>query len=166
MGLSVSHGIITGIGGEINVQSNPGSGSVFTLRMPLKKVYSQSEAESDKQPGNIILAHDNMHLSRTLSLALESMGFNIILISSDTDIAHVIANKLSDNDILFVVNKFADKNFFEMLAREKKSGKRFRVIIIMQKESIDNNIPLYDKNREYDIVYEPVTLKDILSKLH
>lgn len=166
MGLSVSHGIITGIGGEINVQSKPGSGSVFTLRMPLKKVYSQSEAESDKQPGNIILAHDNMHLSRTLSLALEGMGFNMILISSDTDIAHVIANKLSDNDILFVVNKFVDKNFFEMLTREKKSGKRFRVIIIMQKESIDDNIPLYDKNREYDIVYEPVTLKDILSKLN
>ncbi len=166
MGLSVSHGIITGIGGEINVKSNPGSGSVFTLRMPLKKVYSQSEAESDKQTGNIIFAHDNMHLSRTLSLALERMGFSIILISSVTDIAQIIANKLSDNDLLFIVNKFVDKKFFEMLAREKKNGKHFRVNIIMQKDSIDDNVALYDKNREYNIIYEPVTLKDILSKIH
>ncbi|MBS0011592.1 MAG: PAS domain S-box protein [Bacteroidales bacterium] len=35
MGLAVSHGIITGIGGEINVESNPGKGSVFTLRIPM-----------------------------------------------------------------------------------------------------------------------------------
>ena len=166
MGLSVSHGIITGIGGEINVQSNPGKGSVFTLRMPLKKVYPESEAEGDKQPGNIIFVHDNVHLSKTLSLALERMGFNVILISSQTDVTQVIANKISDNDILFIVNKFVNKKLFELLTRKKKEGKRFRVNIIVQKDSIDDNVSLYDKNREYDIIFEPVTLKDILSKLN
>ena len=43
MGLAVSHGIITGIGGEINVESMPGRGSVFTVRIPLAEKHSQPE---------------------------------------------------------------------------------------------------------------------------
>ena len=166
MGLSVSHGIITGIGGEINVESNPGEGSVFTLRMPLKELRTQSESESDKQPGNILFAHDNMYLSRTLSLALERMGFKVTLISSARDIRKIIENNLSDNDILFIVNKFADKKIFDLLAKKKKEGISFRVNFIMQKDTIEDKIPVYSNNREFGIVYEPVTLKDILSKLN
>lgn len=166
MGLSVSHGIITGIGGEINVESNPGEGSVFTLRIPLKEIYTQSESENEKQPCRIIFAHDNMHLSRTLSLALDRLGYKVTLISSSTDITYIIENNLFDDDIIFVVNKFVDEKFFNLVAKEKKEGKRFKINIIMQKDNIDDNIPLLNKNREYDIVYEPVTLKDVLSKLN
>ncbi len=166
MGLSVSHGIITGIGGEINVESNPGEGSVFTLRMPLKEMRTQSESESDKQPGNILFAHDNMYLSRTLSLALERMGFKVTLISSARDIGKIIENNLSDNDILFIVNKFADKKIFDLLAKKEKEGKRFRVNFIMQKDTIEDKIPVYSNSRGFGSVYEPVTLKDILSKLN
>ena len=166
MGLSVSHGIITGIGGEINVESNPGEGSVFTLRMPLKKIDTHLQSEGDKKPGRIIFAHDNMPLSRTLSLALERMGFRVTLISTATDITNIIENNLFDNDIIFIVNKFVDDKFFKLLEREKKEGKHFRVNIIMQKDNIDDNMHMYNKYKEYDIVYEPVTLKDILSKLN
>lgn len=166
MGLSVSHGIITGIGGEINVESNSGEGSVFTLRIPLKEMRTQSESESDKQPGNILFAHDNMYLSRTLSLALERMGFKVTLISSARDIGKIIENNLSDNDILFIVNKFADKKIFDLLAKKEKEGKRFRVNFIMQKDTIEDKIPVYSNSRRFGIVYEPVTLKDILSKLN
>lgn len=37
MGLAVAHGIITGMGGEIKVESTPGKGSLFTLSIPLEK---------------------------------------------------------------------------------------------------------------------------------
>ncbi|MEE4215568.1 MAG: ATP-binding protein [Bacteroidales bacterium] len=42
MGLAVAHGIITGIGGEINVESAPGKGSLFTIRIPLEKTGSDT----------------------------------------------------------------------------------------------------------------------------
>jgi signal transduction histidine kinase len=42
MGLAVAHGIITGIGGEINVESAPGKGSLFILRIPLEKAGSDT----------------------------------------------------------------------------------------------------------------------------
>ena len=35
LGLSICHGIITGIGGEINVQSRVGEGSTFTITLPV-----------------------------------------------------------------------------------------------------------------------------------
>jgi signal transduction histidine kinase len=37
LGLSVVHGIVTEHGGEIDVESTPGSGTSFSVRLPLKK---------------------------------------------------------------------------------------------------------------------------------
>jgi signal transduction histidine kinase len=36
LGLSVSYGIIKAFGGTINIDSAPGKGSTFTIRLPLK----------------------------------------------------------------------------------------------------------------------------------
>jgi len=36
----------------------------------------------------------------------------------------------------------------------------------MQKDTIEDKIPVYSNSRRFGIVYEPVTLKDILSKLN
>jgi signal transduction histidine kinase len=37
LGLSICHGIVTGHNGEINVESEPGSGSTFVVTLPMKK---------------------------------------------------------------------------------------------------------------------------------
>lgn len=166
MGLSVSHGIITGIGGEINVESNPGEGSVFTIRIPLQDKRPQSEFEGGLKPRNILFAHDNLYLSRTLSLALERMGYKVRLISSARDTADVIKNNISDTDILFIANKFADKSIFDLLAKKKNEGKNFSVNIIVQKDSDGDKFPVHINEWDFGIVYEPVTLRDILNTLN
>ena len=166
MGLAVSHGIISGIGGEINVESNPGEGSVFTLRIPLKKMDSKSFNTPDEHAGNIFFAHDNLHLSRTLSMALEQMGYRVILLNSMSDIENAISYQLSDCDTLFIVNKFADTKICDILERKQNEGMSFRLCLIKDKDTgIDKVSPL-TKNRNFALIKEPLTLKDILSHLY
>lgn len=36
LGLAVSHGLISALGGQIDVESEPGRGSCFTVRLPAR----------------------------------------------------------------------------------------------------------------------------------
>jgi len=166
MGLAVSHGIITGIGGEINVESNPGEGSTFILRMPLKKAKAEQAPISDENAGTILFAHDNMHLSRTISIALDRMGYNVIMLHSKDDARNIIRRKLSENDMVFLVNKFADREIYDILESKHKEGVSFRVCMIGDKDAPGDKIPPYIEGIKYGIITEPITLKDILSHLY
>ncbi len=166
MGLAVSHGIITGIGGEINVESNPGEGSIFTLSLPLKKVKSEKDLVSDENSGTILFAHDNLHLSRTVSIALERMGYNVILLHSKNDTLNIIRRKLTENDMVFLVNKFADREIYDILESKHKEGMRFRVCMIGDKDAPVEKISQYKEGKKYGLITEPITLKDILSHLY
>lgn len=47
LGLSVSHGIITQLGGTITVDSEPGKGSIFTIKLPVRETeYEPTDPDS------------------------------------------------------------------------------------------------------------------------
>jgi len=165
MGLAVSHGIISDIGGEINVESRVGKGSVFTLRIPLDDSVPAPGPDSSVYSKKIIFAHDNVNLSRTVSLALERLGYKVTLVSSAADITGVISSKLPDTDILFIGNKLAGKGLYDILAGKIKEAGRMRIIIIRQKDNNNDDDQRFLENEDFAMINEPVTLKDILNEL-
>ena len=62
MGLSVAHGIITGLGGEIAVDSSPGEGTLFTINIPCLESLpdEQSFAIQDKKWVKILYLDNNI----------------------------------------------------------------------------------------------------------
>lgn len=166
MGLAVSHGIINGIGGEINVESIPGQGSVFTLRIPLKKTGSENFEQSNEHTGNILFAHDNPHMSRTVSIALEQMGYSVVLLHSRDGLENVINKQLSGKDTLFIVSKYADDEICDILERKQDEGLDFRVCLVMDRDKPLDNLNPRARNKGFTFIKEPLTLKDILSHLY
>ena len=51
LGLAVVHGLITDMGGTVSVQSAPGQGAVFEIRLPRRKVSGQVQLDPDLEGG-------------------------------------------------------------------------------------------------------------------
>jgi len=82
MGLSVVHGIVTAMGGAINVYSEPGKGTEFHVYLPVEKSLSEEQVTNSKTEisGGIeqILLVDDEEAIRTMEKRmLERLGYQV-----------------------------------------------------------------------------------------
>ncbi|MBN1789266.1 MAG: response regulator [Bacteroidales bacterium] len=88
LGLAISHELINLLGGQIQVESEPGVGSVFSITVPVKKVLKKvpvTHFESDYNPNipdfsgsTILVAEDDMANYLYLEKLLRKTGANVI----------------------------------------------------------------------------------------
>jgi len=82
LGLAISHSIITRHGGAIDVKSELGKGTIFTIYLPAcQKPYVETpENGSIKHTGTgrILVLDDELPLRELMSLMLESFGYSVI----------------------------------------------------------------------------------------
>jgi CheY-like chemotaxis protein/two-component sensor histidine kinase len=77
LGLSISHGLVTALGGELSVESEPGRGSVFRVRLPVIPPHAAKDPSAPPaQPGvtrrgRILIVDDEPKLAHTLRMLLE-----------------------------------------------------------------------------------------------
>jgi len=77
LGLSICHGIVTALGGEISVASEPGHGTTFTVSLPGVPVevspsaLPRPAAEARKREGRILVVDDDPMVGTTLRRVLE-----------------------------------------------------------------------------------------------
>ena len=82
MGLSVVHGIVTAMGGAIQVYSEPGKGTEFHVYLPVEKNLSQEQATTSKvqiQGGNeqILLVDDEEAILSMEKRMLKRLGYQV-----------------------------------------------------------------------------------------
>ena len=81
LGLSVSHGIVSNLGGGIQVTSQPGAGTTFKVFLPvLAAGTTAAEAREEEAPrgqGHILLVDDEEALLRVFHSSLAGLGFHI-----------------------------------------------------------------------------------------
>ena len=78
LGLAICHGIVTALGGEISVSSEPGRGTTFKVVLPYapeesaaRRAVADVPAESDSLPSRILIIDDEPLLGQTLLYAFK-----------------------------------------------------------------------------------------------
>ncbi|NTU58370.1 MAG: PAS domain-containing protein [Chlorobiaceae bacterium] len=80
LGLSVVHGIVTGCKGAITVESTPGSGTTFSIYLPV--INEKIEVPDDEKPfmkgsSRILLVDDEESGTRMMKIMLTKLGFSV-----------------------------------------------------------------------------------------
>lgn len=89
LGLAVVHGIVTSIGGEISVESNPGKGTAFHVFFPvfegepLPEVQNNSSLSTGSE--RILIVDDEKMIVDTLQLMLERLGYHVTVRTSSVE---------------------------------------------------------------------------------
>jgi GAF domain-containing protein/CheY-like chemotaxis protein len=79
LGLSLAYGIITNHQGEITVESQPGKGSVFTVKLPRCDRVEDKETNSSPERGDahILVIEDERNIREVLEEILSSAGYMV-----------------------------------------------------------------------------------------
>jgi len=87
LGLSVVHGIVTGFGGDITVESAPEKGSTFRVFLPVIEAEAMSR-NSDLAPveqqkeTRVLFVDDELAAAEVMRVMMGHLGFNIIALNS------------------------------------------------------------------------------------
>lgn len=87
LGLSTVYGIVTQNGGYVDVQSEPGKGTTFSVFLPRgTEVIQQAVSEENigrlPRPGTVLLVEDEEPVRQVIRLLLEEMGHRVIVAES------------------------------------------------------------------------------------
>ncbi|TVR48417.1 MAG: PAS domain S-box protein [Puniceicoccaceae bacterium] len=109
LGLSTVMGIVRGHGGFINVYSEPGAGSRFSLYLPAEESTAPSTRDKAGEPdavlprgnGECILVVDDEAPIRSMSkLTLEACGYQVLTAEDGTEATGILASRRDEIDLL------------------------------------------------------------------
>jgi len=90
LGLSVVHGIITSIDGDITIESTPGKGSTFRIYLPVTNEDSpfqdSDNMPAEKLPGTrVLFVDDELAAIQVIHVMMEHLGFNLKAMNSPVE---------------------------------------------------------------------------------
>src|SRR5262249_24929823 len=105
LGLAVAHGIVTQHGGQIDVESELGKGSTFTVLLPMARIASPRTLVAAAQPPAslsheiVMVVEDEAAVRRAVQRNLERLGYRVIS-ACDGEDALRVADTLRGIDLL------------------------------------------------------------------
>jgi two-component system cell cycle sensor histidine kinase/response regulator CckA len=128
LGLAIIHGIVEELGGSVSVQSEPGHGSTFIVRLhrtgnePTSQP-SRSAKRIVRGEGIAVLAEDNEHVRRVVTLMLSSMGYLVEQFSNGAEALARLQDTTKDAPTLALLDvDLPGKNGLEIAAIVAHNG--------------------------------------------
>lgn len=161
LGLAISKQIVIAMGGDIQVESHPGRGSVFSFAIPLVVVKTAAEAAPPprRRPPLSILVVDDHPLNREVACAkLGRLGYAAD-VAADGPLAIALAEQC-DYDVIFMDLHMPEINGLEAAARifEVTAGRSVPHMVAMTASVFDEDREACRRAGMRDFVGKPVEL--------
>jgi len=105
LGLSVIHGIVTGYGGQINVDSRPGQGTTFKVYLPCQVAVKPKTETQDEGPiiggdERVLLVDDEHPVVAMVSRMLAQLGYQVTTRTSSIEALEIFRARPEQFDVV------------------------------------------------------------------
>ena len=166
LGMSVAYGIVTRHGGMIEVESELGKGSTFTLQFPTSnkkvslKAIPKPEQETNEKNLRILVVDDEEAICNILDKFLSSSGHKVKIVDNGSDAINII--KTENFDLVLCDLSMPDVYGFEVIKAINELEKRPKIgIITGWREKLK---PIEEEDMEFDFILKKPFDLSALSK--
>ncbi|HYE36998.1 ATP-binding protein [Methylocaldum sp.] len=172
LGLAISKRLVGAMGGQIDVQSAPGKGSVFTVSIMLPAASTPSRHKTDEtqivgylgETRRILIVDDNPDNLTMLSALLETLDFVIETASSGRECLDKLAIFNPDLIMIDLLMPEMDGSETVKQLRQKESGRNIKVIAVTA-HAFDDIREMCLTSGFDDFITKPVELGDLLDSM-
>ena len=165
MGLSVVHGIVQELGGKISVQSEPGKGSAFTVRLPIVEHNGNGGQLIGEEPlprgtEHILVVDDEKEIRETCRMMLGHLGYTITSSANPLEVKDLIARAEPPVDLVITDQTMPKMTGLDLTERIRNQYPQIPVILCTGYSDRLN----YDIARDAgacDLLMKPVDLQGL-----
>jgi len=160
LGLSVVHGIVSEMGGEVLVSSEMGKGSVFYIYLPVDRDIIRYSMATEKKK-RILFITGNKHESRILSLALGSAGYELIQSSDRRQLLKVFSENDLRPDLIIFMSDAEQISAEDIIRIYKNRDLKIPCILITDSDQDLSEEKLVNSGIVRQNLVKPVSLREI-----
>ncbi|WP_407646587.1 hybrid sensor histidine kinase/response regulator [Caenimonas koreensis] len=174
LGLTIAKMLTDLMGGELTVDSTPGAGSKFHIKLFLPEVRSEAKAAAPAAPRarrayagarRRILVVDNEEADRELLVQLlEPIGFELRTAASGHDALDLLAAGLAP-DVILIDLAMPGIDGWETIRRLRASGNVHAKVAVVSANAFDKNLDNDAGVRAEDFILKPVRHSELLDWL-
>jgi CheY-like chemotaxis protein/HPt (histidine-containing phosphotransfer) domain-containing protein len=174
LGLSISKRIITQQGGSVKVESNPGLGSVFSVRIPFshgvleprETSYSEQIAPQPLEDLTILLAEDDPMIRELQFHSLETMGAKVLMASNGREAIELLHKNIVSLVLMDIqMPELTGPEALKIIRSEFNEDKRNVPVIAMTANVLQHDLQRWMDEGMNDFITKPFRESELVEKI-
>jgi nitrogen-specific signal transduction histidine kinase len=168
MGLAVVHGIVTSLGGWIEVYSEVGVGTTFHLYLPLISEENEMKTIETLEhfpviPVTILVNEPNEDIRQAMAIALQQKGHTVFEAKDGQEAIDLAVSQEKALDLLITASLFPGIGTRELIDRIKEINPDIKILYTYTDYRDFKSQGL--KENEVELLEKPFSLKDLSNKI-